>query len=265
MDADFVQSVYTAYRSLGEADFPEPEFKLCACQNLFIGEYVLLANDARRQLCAVRSVEWSLKPCRSPQQCEWLAPPLSPNQSPLKPFGFDIYSDCQFWLCDKVLTTDYRTKARLVVHRKRKGTFCPYFTIEFKATTDDTRTLVNQVAAAGLISLFNRYRLKLDAHSPRAPPEQLEDVRHYGLTMEQENWMVWLFEPKIVSGVWAGCKIRAIDGGACDSIEGVCGLLSWINEIHRWGLCEYALGCEEDIKQVLSKAPINMKVSTIGS
>jgi hypothetical protein len=62
---DFIQSVHTAYRSLVEAELPESEFKTYACQNLFIGQYGLLASDARRQLCAVRSVGWSLKPSNS--------------------------------------------------------------------------------------------------------------------------------------------------------------------------------------------------------
>ncbi|KIX01438.1 uncharacterized protein Z518_09164 [Rhinocladiella mackenziei CBS 650.93] len=203
MDCVFVEYVCTVYRSLGEADVPESEFKICAFQNLFIGEYTLLANDATRPLCAIRSAEWSLKPCRSPQQSEWLAPPLSPDHSSLKPLGFDIYSGCQFWLCHKILNASYRTKAGLFVHCKRKGTFCPYFSIEFKATTDDMRTMVNQLAAVGLISLFNRYHLKLKAHPPRLALEQLEHVRH-GLTMERQNWMVDLFESKIASGAWAG-------------------------------------------------------------
>jgi len=50
----------------------------------------------------------------------------------------------------------------LVVHCKSLGTFCPYFSIEFKVTIDDTRIVVNQVAGGGSISLFNGYQLKLD-------------------------------------------------------------------------------------------------------
>jgi hypothetical protein len=264
MDADFVQSVHTAYRCLGEGKVPEPEFKLYACQHLFIWQYALLANDARRQLCAIRSAEWPLKPHES-DLYPWRAPPLlSRNHSPLKPFGFDIHPDCQFWLSDKILNADYRESINHLVHCKAFGAFCPYFSIEFKATTDDTRIVENQVAVAGSISLFNRYLLKLDAY-PQPTPEQLKPVRHYGLTMEKEKWTVWLFEPKIADDGWAGCKTRKLDRGTCMTEQGVRRLLSWINEIHRWGLCEYALGCEEDIKYILSRAPINMKVSAIGS
>ncbi|KIX02049.1 uncharacterized protein Z518_07988 [Rhinocladiella mackenziei CBS 650.93] len=251
MGAGFVESVHTAYRSLGEAGLPEPEFKAYALQNLFIGQYGLLADDTRRQLCAVRSVEWSLKPREYHESRLWRAPPiLSPNSPPSKRFVFDIYPDCQFWLCDKIINPDYRASIRHVVYREALATFCPYFSIEFKATTDDTRTVENQVAAAGLISLFNRYHLKLDAN-PHPTPEQWKLVRHYGLTMEKENWTVWLFEPKIANEAWAGCKIQKLDDGTCKAGSEVRGLLSWINEIHRWGLCEYAPGCEDDIKHIL--------------
>jgi hypothetical protein len=261
MDTDFVQSVHTAYRSLGEAGLPESEFKIYALQDLFIGQYVLLANDARRQLCAVRSVEWPLKPQESDR---WRAVPLlSLSDSPSKPFGFDIHPDYQFWLCDKIINADYRESIRHAVHRKALGAFCSYFSIEFKAKTDDRRTVENQVAAAGSISLYNRYRLKLDA-CPRPTSQQLIMVRHYGLTMEKEDWAVWLFEPKIADEAWAGCKIRKLDDGTCKAEHGVRRLLEWINEIHRWGLCEYALECEDDVKRILSRAP-NMRVSAIGS
>jgi hypothetical protein len=261
MDVKFIKSVHTAYGSMGLAGLSEPEFRAYACQNLFIGQYAVLANDVRRQLCAVRSLEMSLKPRLSADRCMWHAPPLLSNQSPSKLFGFDIYPDCQFWLC---LNPDYRRNAVQVVHCKALGTFCPYFSIEFKATTDDRRIVDNQVAAAGLISLFNRYQLKLDAY-PQHTPEQFKLVRHYGLTMEKDRWTVWFFEPKIAKGAWAGCTIRVLDTGSCLAEEGVVALLQWTNEIHRWGLCEYALGCEEDIKQILSSGPTNFKMSTIES
>ena len=208
MDIDFVQSVHTAYRSLREAGLPESEFKIYALQDLFIGQYVLLVNDARRQLCAVRSVEWPLEPQEFDR---WHAVPLlSLSNSPSKPFGFDIHPDCQFWLCDKTINTDYRESIHHVVHRKALGAFCPYFSIEFKLTTGDKRIVENQVAAAGSISLYNRYRLKLDA-CPQPTSQQLKMVRHYGLTMEKEDWAVWLFQPKIVDEAWAGCNKKFAD------------------------------------------------------
>lgn len=147
------------------------------------------------------------------------------------------------------------------MHCKALGSFCPYFSIEFKATTDDKRTVVNQVAAAGSVSLFNRYHLKLDSY-PDPTREQLGQLRHYGLTTENENWTVWLFELKIANKAWAGCKVRNLDSGTCKTEEEVRELLSWINEIHRLGLCEYALGCGEDFKHILGRA--NIRVSEIG-
>ena len=261
----FIQSVHMAYRSLAEAGLPEPEYRAYALQHLFKGQYGLLANDTRRQLCAVRSVEWSVKP-RDFDQVVWHTPPLlSSGRPPSKAFNFDIYPDCQFWLCDKILNPDYRESKSHVIHSKALGAFCPYYSIEFKATTDDTRIIVNQVAAAGSISLFSRYQLKLDAH-PQPTPEQLKHVCHYGLTMEKESWTVWLFEPKMTDGTWAGCTVRNLDGGTCKTEQGVRRLLSWINEIHRWGLCEYALGCEDDVQHILSRArPNRIRVSATGT
>ena len=220
------------------------------------------ANDATRQLCAVRSLEWSLKPLESDR---WLEPPLiSLSDSPIKPFGFYIYPDCQFWICDKIINAKYRAKIHHVVHRKALGAFCPYFSIEFKPTIGDKRVVENQVAAAGSISLYNRYRLKLAAN-PLPTSEQLKMVRHYGLTMENANWAVWVFEPTIANEAWVGCRMRKLDSGTCMAEPGVDGLLSWINEIHRWGLCEYALGCEDDVKHVMSRAPFTVRVPAIGA
>ncbi|KIX02676.1 uncharacterized protein Z518_08618 [Rhinocladiella mackenziei CBS 650.93] len=264
MDADFITSVYTTYRIMGEEEVLESEFKGYACENLFTGPYRLLGQNVARRLGAVRCLEMSLKPRENYAGCMWHAPPLLSDQPPSKPFGFDIFADCQFWLCDKVLNPNYRRNAGQVVLCKSFGAFCPYFSIEFKAITGDQRVAANQVFAAGLISLFNRYRLKVDAF--RHPTlEQLKLVRHYGSTMVKDTWTVWLFEPKITDGgAWAGCTIRMLDNGRCRDELGVMSLLQWINEIHRWGLCEYALGCEEDIKQILNQGPGNLRISAIG-
>ena len=262
MSADFIKSVYRAYRSLKDAELPESEFKACACENLFIRQYVILANDAKRQLCAIRSLEWSLKP--RVKLRPWLMPPfLSTNNHASKPFNFDIYPDCQFWLSDKILNADYRENISHVVHCKPLGAFCPYFSIEFKATIDDTRVVENQLAAAGSVSLLNRYQLKLQAYS-QPTPEQLKSGLHYGMTMEREQWTVWRFGLKTSNNAWAGCSMQTLNGGTCAAEQGVRRLLSWINEIHRWGLCEYALECEGDIKQIMSKDPMNLRVSGIG-
>ncbi|KIX07687.1 uncharacterized protein Z518_02341 [Rhinocladiella mackenziei CBS 650.93] len=263
-DANFIKSVRRAYRRMGDEYVSEAEFKVFAWQNLFIGQHVVLMDDTERQLCAVRLVEISLKPCESYNGPMWFAPPLlSSNQPPPEPFGFDISPDSQFWLSSKIINADYRRYIKSAVHCKPWSTFCPYLSIEFKATTDDRRVVRNQMAAAGLISLFNRYQLKLDANI-QLTPEQLRLVRHYGLTMEKEVWTVWLFDPKIHNGAWAGCTIRRLEAGTCLDEGDIVGLLQWINEIHRWGLCEYALGCEDDIKQILSTGTTNLRISTIG-
>lgn len=149
------------------------------------------------------------------------------------------------------------------MHRKALGAFLSLFSIEFAAKLESTQIVVNRVVAAGSASLFNRYQLKLYAY-PHPNPEQFELVRHFGLTMEKDEWILWLFAPKIVDGAWTGCKVIHLDGGTCRTEQGVRRLLPWINEIHRWGLYEYALGCEDDIKHILSRDPIKIRVSEVG-
>ncbi|KIX09419.1 uncharacterized protein Z518_00499 [Rhinocladiella mackenziei CBS 650.93] len=246
----------------GRADRDSKEY---AYQKLLIGPYAVFEDDVERQLCAVRCVEVSLKPRESSDRIMWDEPPMISKQPPpSKPFGFDTYADCQFWLSDKIINPEYRERANHIVHMKALGTFCPYFSIEFKATTYDRKVADNQVVVDGLASLFNRYQLKVLAF-PHPSPEQLKLVRHYGLTMEKNRWTVWLFEPKTTKkATWAGCTVRILDTGTCGTNRGVVALLEWINEIHRWGLCEYALGCEEDIKQDLSKGSSNLRISAIG-
>jgi hypothetical protein len=162
-----------------------------------------------------------------------------------------------------MLNAEYRDYLHHIVHRRALGAFCPYFTIEFKSTLDESRTVQNQVAAAGAVALFNRYGLKLKVY-PQPTPEQLTGVRHYGVTMDKDSWAVWLFTPKIADGAWSGCQMQYLDDGDCKSKSGVYRLLSWINEIHRWGLCEYALDCEDDVKHILS-AVADFRVSAIGT
>lgn len=109
----------------------------------------------------------------------WHTPPLlPPNNFPSKPYDFDIYPDCQFWLCDKILNADHRETVSQLVHCKALGTFYPYFSIEFKAKLESTPIVVNQVVAAGSVSLFNRYQLKLHAY-PHPNQEQFELVRSF--------------------------------------------------------------------------------------
>ncbi|KIX06675.1 uncharacterized protein Z518_04651 [Rhinocladiella mackenziei CBS 650.93] len=264
MDTKFVTSVLTAYGRMGKAGVSEAEFQGYACQKLFIGPYAVLEDDVERQLGAVRCVEVPLKPRESRNRLMWGEPPMISKQPPLKPFSFDTYADCQFWLSDKIINPEYRLDVKHIVHMKELGTFCPYFSIEFKATTCDRQVADNQVLVDGLASLFNRYQLKVDAF-PHPAPEQFKLVRHYGLTMEKDSWTVWLFQPKIVKKTtWAGCRVRILGTGSCETNREVLALLEWINEIHRWGLCEYALGCEEDIKQILSKDSSNLRISAIG-
>jgi len=257
---DFVESVHETYRILGNSYLPEPDYKTYAFQELLIGQRIFLTRDTTRQLCVVRSGEWSLKPRPSKDNCSWHEPPLLSDQPPSKVFGFDIHADCQFWLCIKILNADYRRHVQHVVHCKALGTFCPYFSVEFKARVDDTRVVENQVLAAGLISLFNRYQLKLQAH-PHPTTDQLKPVRHYGMTMEKEFWKVWLFEPKTADGAWAGCTVRVLDSGNCLEQGGTLPFLQWINEIHRWGLSQYALNCEEDIEEILGKNSADLRMS----
>jgi len=259
MDAGFVQSVHLGYASLAMLGLPEPEVKIFAFQKLFIGPHALILKNTERQLCAIRTVEWSIK--ADPIK-EWYAPPILSRSLPPKPFGFDIYPDTQFWLCDTVLNSRYRPLARQVVWVNDMGTFCPYLSIEFKAKLDDTRTVQNQVAAAGSISLYNRYLLKRHANV-HPTEEQWKSVRHYGLTIEKANWTVWHIEPKLTDDIWCGCKVQRLADGTCLKEADTLMLISWINEIHRWGLCQYALDCEDDIKRFLSKDS-NFRVSTRG-
>src|SRR5947207_3445541 len=76
IDDMFVLPVQNAYSSMGDAGLPEFEFTTYACQNLFLGRCRLLADDPTRELCAVRSLQWPLKPDRSNGDT-WHIPPIT--------------------------------------------------------------------------------------------------------------------------------------------------------------------------------------------
>jgi hypothetical protein len=56
---------------------------------------------------------------------------------------------------------------------------------------------------------------------PQPSAEQLRHVRHYGMTMKNADWKVWIFEPTLTEWKWVGCQVRYLDGRSLKTTAGV--------------------------------------------
>ncbi|KAL9116464.1 MAG: hypothetical protein Q9187_007011, partial [Circinaria calcarea] len=186
----------------------------------------------------------------------WQIPPVLEGRQGTD-WSFDLRPDCSYWLSLRAFNPRYRgghlRNAAYVVNNRIT---CPYFTVEFKRDGDGQSVAINQVAAAGSLALYNRYRLRNDAlkASKRdCNSDHTGPLRHYALTFVGPLFDVWMLQvaPVGADGCWTGCTMRRLYGADCTDEYGVRDLVDWVNEIHRWGLSRHGPSCEQDIKTVL--------------
>ncbi|KAB5511634.1 hypothetical protein GE09DRAFT_1232413 [Coniochaeta sp. 2T2.1] len=77
---------------------------------------------------------------------------------------------------------------------------------------------VKQVAATGLMALYNRYRLYAEAL--RSQPDLAADgetIRHYTLTFVGYKFVFWVLRPTLDdAGRWNGCAMKRLHGPSCE-------------------------------------------------
>ncbi|KAM5357260.1 hypothetical protein ACJZ2D_016446 [Fusarium nematophilum] len=107
---------------------------------------------------------------------------------------------------------------------------CPYFTTEFKRDGQGEDAAVKQVAAAGAIALFNRFRLREEACKARPDLDEDSNIRHYTLTWVGPNFVFWILRPRD-GDQWSGCTMTRLMGADCTDEYGVRQLVDWINRV----------------------------------
>lgn len=194
------------------------------------------------------------------------SPPLEEGGT-VKGYAFDIRPDCSYWLSLQAFDREYLSQVKEYVKVMYRTVVCPYFTIEFKRDEDGRTAAENQVAAAGALALYNRYRLKRRGISRRSNTrwrsKDLVHLKHYALTITGANYTFWCLVPEIdlTHGQWRGCVMKRIFQSDADFKNGVRSLVGWLNEIHFWGLRVYGPACEMDIKTCLRAA--GFRVSSV--
>ena len=167
----------------------------------------------------------------------------------------------------------------------------PYFTIEFKKNDWKTGVAATQLLSAASIALYNRCELRAQAKRTK---DETDDLRHYGMTFEGSQFVVYTVEPKALpstspvpthvrqqipqlvaaeaesskvldefSFAWHGCEMRRLAQGDCTNPRDVERLQRWVNGIHRWGITVHAQGVQQDIKIALADDGIDVSALEI--
>jgi hypothetical protein len=261
---EFLVRIEREYDCMTQRGLCEAEFASYAKENLLIQQprYVKLPEDRRWR--AERMLELVVKPEPNSQ---WEVPPPLEEDGTVKGYAFDIRPDCSYWLSLQAFNREYLSQVKEYVKVMYRTVACPYFTIEFKRDEDGRTAAENQVAAAGALALYNRYRLKRLGISRRSNTrwrsKDLLHLKHYALTFTGANYTFWCLVPEIdlTHGQWRGCVMKRIFQSDADFKNGVRSLVGWLNEIHFWGLRVYGPACEMDIKTCLRTA--GFRVSSV--
>jgi hypothetical protein len=124
--------------------------------------------------------------------------------------------------------------------------------IEFTRDNSTGTAAEIQVAAAGVMALYNRYLLRSEHLHPAEKKELVSDIaclKVYGATFSGCHYTLWCIEPKLAQDeTWKGCTMSRIYRGYCDMKEELELLVQWMNEIHAWGVTTHGPACERDLK-----------------
>ncbi|KAI1130545.1 hypothetical protein F5Y10DRAFT_263057 [Nemania abortiva] len=197
--------------------------------------------------------------CPPDEEKDWLAPPLLDGHGAGDiRWSWDVRPDCAYWLSLKGFDPEYGFHVQDCTFVREYIT-CPYFTIEFTKDGQSENVALNQVAAAGSLALFNRWRLYSDAR--KADPtlaEDISNIRHYTLTFVGSLFVFWVLQPTIRDGQWNGCTMTRLVRANCIDEYGVRTLIDWIHEVHLWGLSVHGPRCERDLKSILQAGGVRI-------
>ena len=245
-DEDWISSTATEYKEMKSMGLCEEEFASIAKEEFLRRSPRRLPNSDDRQWRCERMLQLV---CPPKENAHWRKPPVLESIIPVIEWTWDIRPDCAYWLSLKGFNPRYRYQIQNCAY-VRDWITCPYFTIEFKRDGQSEDVAIAQVAAAGSMALYNRYRLREAARKARPGLDGDANIKHYVLTFVGPKFVFWVLQPRD-DKQWNGCTMTRLVGADCTDEYGVRELVEWINEIHRWGLSEHGSSCERDIKVVL--------------
>lgn len=153
----------------------------------------------------------------------------------------------------------FRTNLVYLIEAKDAGV---YLTINFQRSTQKWAQSKAQVLASATTFLDSWHKTNSISSAPIP-----EFIKHYGLMFVGENdWAIFETIPKRDSqGRWLGWTSRQISQGGYDKYEDYCRLVRRINEIHWWGLEEFAEGILKSVAVVDSSITKSSQVDASAS
>lgn len=200
---------------------------------------------------------------------DWFTPPILAEDDDTKPCDFKLFTDIAYWLSLQAFKGTWKSVASYYTCLYRDRTILPYLSVAFEQDPWDSSAVqkaVNRMASAATISQFNRYhlreRMKKETEIGGVKWSTADDaaIRHYGMIICGHKWEVYLATPRVAPhGEWMGTDIKKVDRGNLDLVEGVKECVNWINEIHLWGLGEYAQNVRADIESLAETSELTSR------
>lgn len=215
-----------------------------------------------------RRVELVTKPGTKRWDCPPTVGLTGSRGVPAADYAFDLRPDCAYWLSMQAFSQKYKVQIGQHVYVVNGKITCHYLTIEFKRDATEETAASNQVAAAGALALYNRFRLReqsLKLAGQKWNKEQITSLRHYGITFGGPAYIVWCIRIVTKNNQWVGCRMQSVCIGNCRLADGVRDLIDWINEIHFWGLTVHGPACQDDVKTCIRALNGGYRVSDVGS
>lgn len=206
----------------------------------------------------------------------WLAPPpLLPDEDctedmPAVAPPISVSPDISYWLwhgrtpgtatrADDLTSDDLQPH----VYVSTNG-FCPYLSVAVKSSEAELARGEHELAGAGAIALYNRWRLHAEAttaeqQQQQHPGESDGDLdlclRHYAIVIAGPCFVVFCLTPRTTRDRgWAGCRTTRLSGGRLVDDRTVRKLVHWVNEIHAWAKTAYADAAARDVQQLVDRA-----------
>lgn len=240
----------------------EAEFAAYAKESFLRRDIRSLEPNLNRPWMTERMIELVAKP---DEGMMWAMPPAVNQHIANKRYEFDIRPDCSYWLSVQAFNPKYKSQVQEWIYAMYDRITCPYFTIEFKRDDSTLAAAINQLAAASLLALYNRYLLKqkrIEATGKEWNDMKLNKLRHYGLTFTGDKYAFWCMTViKSADWTWKGCEMKRVYQSNCSHLAGVENIVNWINEIHRWGLTVHGRACESDVKHCIQQTSGGFRTS----
>lgn len=259
---NFAEHVARAYRSVIRVKACDAGFVALAHELLLKWDFMDMdpTTSKARYWLVQRMIQFKPKEAAE-YNWLWKQPPQLLDGGPVHISSeniFDVIPDVSYWISTKGFSLPTRSIAwKFVLVCRLERITCPYFTVDFEKRSDEvTLKATNRVAVAGSRALYNRWLLR----DRRVKTEKREwtaadwsCMRHYALTMDGSDFWFWCLQPheEALSGnKWTGCRMKFLYQADCTYSHKVEDICDWLNEIHKWGLTEHALSCQDDIEIV---------------